>query len=124
MLARIRTWARSVKHDIAALWLAVRDSRTPVLAKYLAAVIVAYALSPVDLIPDFIPVLGWLDDLIIVPLGILALKRLMPGDLMIEMRERAKSLDRLPRSHAGLLMIALIWIASLAAIIWWMRHNH
>jgi uncharacterized membrane protein YkvA (DUF1232 family) len=72
LLARARLWARAIKRDVHALWLAARDPRTPWYAKLLALVVAAYALSPVDLIPDFIPVLGYLDDLVLVPLGILA----------------------------------------------------
>ena len=71
-LASLKSWARSLKRDVMALWIAARDPRTPWYAKAVAAVVAAYALSPIDLIPDFIPVLGYLDDLIIVPLGILA----------------------------------------------------
>ena len=68
---RLRDWARRMKRDVVALWLAARDPRTPILAKIAAAVVAAYALSPIDLIPDFVPVLGYLDDVIIVPLGII-----------------------------------------------------
>lgn len=70
MLESAKQWARSLKQDVIALWIAARDPRTPWHAKALAAAVAAYALSPIDLIPDFIPVLGYLDDLLIVPLGI------------------------------------------------------
>jgi uncharacterized membrane protein YkvA (DUF1232 family) len=70
MFDKLRGWARGIKRDVMALWLAARDPRTPWYAKAVAATVAAYALSPIDLIPDFIPVLGYLDDLIIVPLGI------------------------------------------------------
>ena len=69
MLERIKQWARAIKRDVIALWIAARDPRVPWYAKALAMAIAAYALSPIDLIPDFIPVLGYLDDLVIVPLG-------------------------------------------------------
>ena len=72
MLQRVKQWARAIKRDVVALWLAARDPRVPWFAKVLAGAVAAYALSPIDLIPDFIPVLGYLDDLLIVPLGILA----------------------------------------------------
>jgi uncharacterized membrane protein YkvA (DUF1232 family) len=86
---RLRNWARSVKRDVVALWIAARDSRTPALAKVVAAAVAAYALSPIDLIPDFVPVLGYLDDLVIVPLGIMWAVRLVPGTLMAEFRAAA-----------------------------------
>ena len=79
---RLRQWAGNIKRDVLALWLAVRDPRVPCHAKALAALVTAYALSPIDLIPDFIPVLGYLDDLIIVPLGIMAVVRLIPYQVM------------------------------------------
>ena len=70
MLDRLKNWARQLKRDVVALWIAARDPRTPWLAKLVAAAVAGYALSPIDLIPDFIPVLGYLDDLLIVPAGI------------------------------------------------------
>jgi uncharacterized membrane protein YkvA (DUF1232 family) len=85
----LRNWARLLRHDAVALWLAARDPRTPVLAKVVAAAVAAYALSPIDLIPDFVPVLGYLDDVIIVPLGILLAVRLIAPELMAEFREAA-----------------------------------
>lgn len=72
MLEKLKAWARGIKRDVIALWLAARDARVPWYAKAVAAAVAAYALSPIDLIPDFVPVLGYLDDLIIVPIGILA----------------------------------------------------
>lgn len=79
-----RQWARAIKRDVVALWIAARDPRTPIAAKIVASVVAAYALSPIDLIPDFIPVLGYLDDLVVVPLGILLAVRLIPTALMAE----------------------------------------
>ncbi len=89
MLKKVRGWARTVKRDAVALSLAARDPRVPWYAKALAVVVVAYALSPIDLIPDFIPVLGYLDDVIIVPMGISLTVRCIPSDLMTEFREEA-----------------------------------
>lgn len=89
MKARLRRWAGIVMRDAAALALAARDPRTPWYAKLVAMLVVAYALSPIDLIPDFIPVLGWLDDLILLPLGVLLVIRLMPKPLMAELRRKA-----------------------------------
>lgn len=123
MLERAKAWARHIKRDIAALWLAARDPRTPRGAKYLAMALVAYALSPIDLIPDFVPVLGLLDDLLILPLGILALLRMMPMGLMDELREKAAQLGRLPSSRAGLAFIIVIWVALLIAMALWLMRR-
>lgn len=78
VLASIKTWARSVKRDVVALWIAAHDPRVPWYAKLAAGAVAAYALSPIDLIPDFIPVLGYLDEVIILPLGILRVVKLNP----------------------------------------------
>ena len=98
-----------------ALWLAARDARTPLFAKVLAGAVAAYALSPIDLIPDFIPVLGLLDDLLIVPLGIWLVLKLVPAALMEEFRERAARLAERPNSMVGLLFVMAVWLA-LAAL--------
>ena len=99
-----------------ALWLAARDTRTPLFAKVLAGAVAAYALSPIDLIPDFIPVLGLLDDLLIVPLGIWLVLKVIPGPLMAEFRDRATRLAERPNSMVGLLFVVAIWLA-LAALL-------
>ena len=101
LLERLKGWARAIGRDVVALWLAARDPRVPWHAKALAAAVAAYALSPIDLIPDFIPLLGYLDDLLIVPLGILLAVRLIPEAILAELRERAVEQDR-PVSRAGL----------------------
>src|SRR5688572_31570552 len=88
-LDRLRQRARELKRETLALYFACRDPRTPWFAKAVAAVIVAYALSPIDLIPDFIPVLGYLDDLVIVPAGLMLTARLIPADLLREFRAQA-----------------------------------
>ncbi|MGO4815932.1 YkvA family protein, partial [Cupriavidus sp. 2MCAB6] len=89
-LERARQWARHLTRDVVALWIAARDPRTPWHAKALAAGVAAYALSPIDLIPDFIPILGYLDDLLIVPAGIALAVRLIPSELMAEFRREAE----------------------------------
>jgi uncharacterized membrane protein YkvA (DUF1232 family) len=95
VLFQMKRWARAVKRDLAAIWLAARDPRVPWYAKLMAAAVVAYALSPIDLIPDFIPVLGYLDDLLIVPAGILLTVRVIPADLLTEFRAQVgKRSDR------------------------------
>lgn len=119
IFARLRQWARSVKRDVVALWLAARDPRTPLAAKLAAAAVAAYALSPIDLIPDVIPVLGYLDDVLIVPAGIMLARRLVPPALMQTFRAEAARLEQRPVSRAGLVAIVAIWaVASLAAAAW------
>ena len=121
MLQRVKQWARAIKRDVVALWLAARDPRVPWFAKVLAGAVAAYALSPIDLIPDFIPVLGYLDDLLIVPLGILATVRLIPASLMLEFRAEAARREGRPSSRAGLVVIVCIWIVALVIAWSWLR---
>ena len=118
IMARIREWALTVKRDVYALLLAARDPRVPWYAKMMAACVAAYALSPIDLIPDFIPVLGYLDDLLIVPLGIIIAVRLVPAEVMAEHRAAASSASE-PRSRAGAVVIIAIWTGLLVAAGWW-----
>jgi uncharacterized membrane protein YkvA (DUF1232 family) len=117
-IARLKRWARSVRTEVVALYLAARDPRVPWYAKLVAAAVAAYALSPIDLIPDFIPVLGYLDDLILVPLGILLAVRLVPPALMDEFR--AAAIDRLekPASRAGAAAIVALWVLSAGLLLW------
>jgi uncharacterized membrane protein YkvA (DUF1232 family) len=103
---------------VVALWIAARDPRVPWYAKAAAGAVAAYALSPIDVIPDFIPVLGYLDDLIIVPFGILLAVRLIPAELMVEFRAQAQQRVSRPRSLAGLFLIVAIWLL-LAALVGW-----
>lgn len=98
--------------------IAARDPRTPWPAKLLAAVVVAYALSPIDLIPDFIPVLGYLDDLVLVPLGIWLVLRLIPDEVMADARARAAEAERPGRSLAGLSIVIGVWLAVAASLAW------
>lgn len=110
LISKAKIWAKSLKRDIVALWLAARDRRVPWYAKAVAGAVAAYALSPVDLIPDFIPVLGYLDDLLIVPLGILLATRLVPADVMRELREEAARRIERPSGRAGLTFILAVWL--------------
>jgi uncharacterized membrane protein YkvA (DUF1232 family) len=116
--------ARGLKRDTYALYLAARDPRVPWYTKALALCVVGYALSPIDLIPDFIPILGYLDDLILVPLGIALVVRLTPGYVLAESRERAQAaMDRgaLSRSLPARIVtgvIVLTWLLALALSIW------
>lgn len=113
----LKDWARAIKRDVVALWLAARDPRVPWYAKAMAAAVAAYALSPIDLIPDFVPVLGYLDDLLIVPLGIMLAVRLIPRPIMADLRTQAID-RRKPTSKVGLVVILLIWLATVSAMIW------
>src|ERR1044072_2726445 len=101
VIARWKQWARLIKRDAHALYLAARDPRVPWYAKALAIAVAAYALSPIDLIPDFVPVLGYLDDLVIVPAGIALVLRLIPAPIMAEPRQLAPAAQDKPISRAG-----------------------
>jgi len=119
MFDRLKEWARGMKRDILALYLAARDPRVPWYAKVMAALVAAYAFSPIDIIPDFIPVLGYLDDLVLLPLGIVIVIRLIPDDVMDDLRRQA--LERAhsrPRSLAGAMVVVLLWAAAAALTIW------
>jgi uncharacterized membrane protein YkvA (DUF1232 family) len=116
-LERLKTWARALKRDVVALWLAARDPRTPLAAKLGAGAVAAYALSPIDLIPDFIPVLGYLDDLLLVPAGIWLAIRLVPAKLLAEFRAAAAARER-PASLTGAAVIAAIWLVLGGALAW------
>ena len=108
----IKSWARRLKTEVRALHLAARDPRVPFAPKLVAAAVVAYALSPIDLIPDFIPVLGLLDDLVLLPLGIALALRLIPPTLMAELRAEAASTPLRPRRAAAAVIIGL-WATGL-----------
>ena len=116
-MERLNNWAHAWKRDVVALWLAARDPRVPWYAKAMAAAVAAYALSPIDLIPDFVPVLGYLDDLLIVPAGIIVAVKLIPTQVMADLREKALE-QRKPTSRAGLAAIVAIWLASIALLVW------
>src|SRR5437899_2077223 len=120
MRPAIRQWARTIRRDVVAVWIAARDPRVPWYAKALALAVAAYALSPIDLIPDFIPVLGYLDDLIIVPLGILLVIKLVPAELMAEFRAEAARREAAPRSTVAAVVIVLTWIAAAGLLLWWL----
>ena len=110
-LEQLRRWARSIKAEAFALYLAARDPRTPWYAKVAVAAVAAYALSPIDLIPDFIPVLGYLDDLLIVPAGIYLALRLIPPHVLAWGREQALRVPERPKSYWAAGAIVLVWVA-------------
>ena len=120
------TWkerARSLKRDVVAISLALRDPRVPWYAKAIGAAVVAYALSPIDLIPDFVPVLGYLDDLVLVPLGLLLILRLIPPDILAQHRDAAAQVAERPVSRAGAAAVISVWVVSLLlAALWARRH--
>ena len=117
MMRSLKQWAHAIKRDVVALWLAARDPRVPWYAKAVAGAVAAYALSPIDLIPDFVPVLGYLDDLIVLPLGILLAVKLIRTDLMAEFRAEALRRAK-PTSRIGMVAIVAIWVLVAAVLIW------
>ncbi len=120
VLQRWKQRARALKKEVYALYLAYRDPRTPWYAKAVAALVVAYAFSPIDLIPDPIPVLGYLDDLVLVPLGAALALRLIPPDVMVEARAKTEELLRAgkPISWGGAVIVGVIWIALAGLAVW------
>ena len=116
---RLKDWARAIRRDVHALWLAGRDPRVPWYAKALALLIAAYALSPIDLIPDFVPVLGYLDELILLPPAILLAVKLVPPELMAEHRAAAARAEGKPVSRAGAAMVVALWLLAATALVWW-----
>jgi uncharacterized membrane protein YkvA (DUF1232 family) len=121
LLTSLRHHARAIKRDTLALYLAARHPATPWCAKALALLIVGYALSPIDLIPDFIPVLGYLDDVILLPAGILICIRLIPAHVLEECRAQAAASFAAgrPVSRTAAVVIVLIWLALLILISIW-----
>ena len=111
--------ARQLKAEAYALYLASRDPRVPWYAKAVAVCVVGYALSPIDLIPDFIPVLGYLDDLVLIPLGVVMVLRMIPPAVMVECRERARAelADGKPLGRAAAAVIVAIWLVLAASAV-------
>ncbi len=119
----IKSRAHRLKRDIVALYLAAQDPRTPWYARVLVLCIVAYALSPIDLIPDFVPVLGLVDDLLLLPLGIYIAIYLTPTPVLTDCRQRAAAMDyKLPKSWIAAVAIILIWIAAAGALAFYVWH--
>jgi len=115
VLERLKRWASELKAQVVTLWFCRRDPRTPLSAKIMAAAVVAYAFSPIDLIPDFIPVIGYLDDLILIPLGIYATIRLIPPAVLADARREADDWlarrQAKPRNYWAAAAIVLVWVA-------------
>ena len=114
MLERLKRWASELKAQVVTLWFCRRDPRTPLSAKIMAAAVVAYAFSPIDLIPDFIPVLGYLDDLVLIPLGVYLTLRLIPPPVLADARREADAWlaqqRSRPKSYWAAACIVAIWL--------------
>jgi uncharacterized membrane protein YkvA (DUF1232 family) len=115
---RLRNWAKALKRDVVALYFAARDPRVPWYAKAVAAAVAAYALSPIDPIPDFIPILGYLDELVVLPLGIMLAIKLIPPEIMAEHRATALAAEGKPTSRVAAAVIITMWIGAAALLIW------
>jgi len=116
---RWKQWAGQLKTEVYAIYVAYRDPRVPWVARVFAACVVAYAFSPIDLIPDPIPILGYLDDLILIPLGIKLALSMIPAEVMAESREKAREIIRQgkPVNRAAAVVIVAIWLLLAALII-------
>ena len=119
MWSRWKRRAAELRRETLALYYACRDPRVPWHARLLAAGVVAYALSPVDLIPDFVPVLGYVDDLVLLPLGFLAVRAMVPPAVMEECREKALRLESAPRNWIAGGVIVAIWLAFAVMVLRW-----
>jgi len=120
MWQRLKQWAKGLRKDVLTLWFAGRHPGTPLAAKLLALALAAYAFSPIDLIPDFIPVLGYLDEAVLLPIGILICLKMIPDAVLEECRESAdrwlaERKDK-PRSWTAAALIVLIWLGLALAL--------
>ena len=115
---RLKTKARELKREVQALYLAARDPRTPWYARTFVICVVAYALSPIDLIPDPIPILGYLDDLVLLPLGIYLALKMIPEPVLMECRQKAAAAsEKLPRNWLAATVIVILWIAATILVV-------
>lgn len=114
----LRDRAHALRVDAHAVWLAARDPRVPWYAKLLGLIVTGYALSPIDLIPDFIPILGLLDDLILIPAGIWLMLRLIPDGVYAECRAAAEVASHRPVSRTGAAVIIMLWLGIVASVTW------
>jgi uncharacterized membrane protein YkvA (DUF1232 family) len=115
-LDRLKDRAREIRRDAYALYLACQDPRTPWYARLLASAVAAYALSPIDFIPDFIPVLGYLDDLILIPAGILLAVRLIPAPVLAACRRQAEAASTQPSGKLAAVVVIAVWVLLAAAV--------
>ena len=117
ILERLKCQARRLKTETYALYLAYRDPRVPLYARVFAALVVGYAISPIDLIPDFIPILGYLDDLILLPLGLTFALKMIPDKVLAECREKARALEDKPVNRKAAAVVVSIWLLTATAIL-------
>ncbi len=117
MIARLKLWAGQLKRDIVAVYFSARDKRTPAIAKVLSLLVAAYALSPIDLIPDFIPIIGYLDDLVIVPLGLMLVLRMIPAVVLQDSRVKAVATLARPKSYVAAVAVVSIWLFCIALFL-------
>jgi uncharacterized membrane protein YkvA (DUF1232 family) len=120
MLSALKGRVHLLKREAFALYIAARDPRLPWYVKLFIGFVLAHTFSPIDLIPDFIPVLGYLDDLIITPLGIALALKMIPPQVMADAREQAEEVMRQgkPVSRAGAILVVAIWLVVIAGVIW------
>ena len=117
MLEKLKAHAKSLKGEVYAIYFAARDPRTPWYAKAIIACVVAYVLSPIDLIPDFIPVLGYVDDLLLLPVGIYLALKLIPAEVLTDARRRAaETTGTLPKRWSATLVIIILWLVALVVV--------
>lgn len=120
---RLKEWARKLKGDVIALYFALKHPATPLYAKVAAAIVVGYALSPIDLVPDFVPVLGYLDEVILLPLGIALAIKLIPVDVLTACREKARTDPPAmkPKIWIAAYVIVFLWLAVIYAVYAWLK---
>lgn len=118
-LSNLKKLILRIRHDAMTVYFVARDPRTPFLVRLLAFAVAAYALSPIDLIPDFIPVLGYLDDILLLPIGIILVIKLVPAEVISESRAHANELSAKPTSYAGAVVIVGIWLICAVGLSYW-----
>ncbi len=120
MIAKLKSSAHTLKAEAYTLYIAIHDPRVPWYAKFFMGLVIAHTFSPIDLIPDFIPVLGYLDDLIVTPLGIILALKMIPAEVMADARQQTEELLRQakPISKAGAIITIAIWLIIIAAVVW------
>jgi uncharacterized membrane protein YkvA (DUF1232 family) len=123
-LAPLLAWAKNIRRDAVALWFVSKDPRTPVWVRCLVWLVVAYALSPIDLIPDFIPVLGLLDEAILLPIAIWLAARSVPPQVMADARSLAMTTIERPKSRIGMFLIMAIWLLCAYLLIRWLAGQY
>tara|TARA_R110002167_G_C12620982_1_gene646759 strand:+ start:933 stop:1322 length:390 start_codon:yes stop_codon:yes gene_type:complete len=119
IFGRLRAAAKRIQHDALTVYFVARDPNTPIVVRLLALAIAAYAMSPIDLIPDFIPILGYLDDIILVPLGIVLVIKLTPSNVIEASRSKAAKVATKPISHVAAAVVIGTWLLCAAAFGYW-----